>query len=223
MGEFTTLTASDGHELAAWRAGTEGAPKAGIVVVQEIFGVNSHIRAVADTYAAEGYLALAPALFDRLEPGIELGYDTDDVQRGRDIRSKIEHDDAVRDMEAAVEALAAQGLKVGVVGYCWGGSLAWNAATRLGKVSAAVGYYGGMIPDMADEKPKHPVMLHFGESDQSIPLEGVEKVRLAHPEVPVHIYPAGHGFNCDQRGSYHAQSAELARERTLEFFARYLV
>lgn len=222
MGEFVTLTASGGHELAAWRSEPEGTPRAGLVVVQEIFGVNSHIRAVADGFAADGYLVLAPALFDRVEPGIELGYDADDVQKGRDIRAKIAHDDAVKDMKAAVEALADESLKVGVVGYCWGGSLAWNAATRLERVAAAVGYYGGMIPDMADEQPKHPVMLHFGETDQSIPLEGVEKVRSAHPDVPIHIYPAGHGFNCDHRGSYHAESAALARERTLAFFAQTL-
>lgn len=222
MSEFVTLTASDGHELAAWKAEPDGAPRAGLVVVQEIFGVNSHIRAVADGFASGGYLVLAPALFDRLEPGIELGYDAEDVQKGRDIRAKIQHDDAVQDMNAAVESLAALGLKVGVVGYCWGGSLAWNAATRLDNVAAAVGYYGGMIPGMAGEQPRHPVMLHFGETDQSIPLEGVKKVEKAHPEVPIHIYPAGHGFNCDQRGSWDAESAELARKRTLEFFAKTL-
>lgn len=222
MGEFVTLTASDGHELAAWRTESGDAPRAGLVVVQEIFGVNAHIRAVADGFAADGYLALAPALFDRVKPGIELGYTPGDVQEGRAIRARIGHDDAVKDMEAAVNALAKEGLKVGVVGYCWGGSLAWNAATRLDNVSAAVGYYGGMIPDMADEQPKHPVMLHFGETDQSIPLEGVEKVKAAHPDAPVHVYPAGHGFNCDHRASFHAESAKLARRRTLEFLARHL-
>ncbi len=223
MGESVSLTADDGHQLAAYRAEPEGRPRAGLVVIQEIFGVNGHIRSLADGFAKDGYLALAPALFDRVEPGIEIGYTPDDVTRGRDIRAQIAHDDAVLDMTAAVAALKGEGLKVGVVGYCWGGSLAWNAATRLEDVAAAVGYYGGMIPDMIDEQPTHPVLLHFGELDQSIPLEGVEKVKAAHPQIPVHIYPgAGHGFSCDQRGSYDADAAKLARTRTMEFFAAHL-
>lgn len=222
MGDRVQLTAGDGHALAAYRAEPEGAPRAGLVVLQEIFGVNSHIRAVADGFAAEGYVVLAPALFDRVEPGIELGYTPEDVQAGRDIRARIAHDDAVRDMAAAAAALDAEGLKTGVVGYCWGGSLAWNAATRLAGVAASVGYYGGMIPDMIDEQPQAPVMLHFGERDQSIPMEKVETVMKAHPDVPVHIYPAGHGFNCDHRDAHHRESAKLARERTLDFFRRHL-
>ncbi len=222
MGETVKLTAGDGHELDAYRAEPEDVPRAGLVVIQEIFGVNGHIRAVADSYAAEGFTVLAPALFDRVEPGIELGYEADDIEKGREIRARIPHDDAVLDMAAAVDALKAEGLAVAVVGYCWGGSLAWNAATRLDGVSVSVGYYGGMIPDMADEQPKQPVMLHFGETDASIPLEGVETVRQKHPDVPVHIYPAGHGFSCDARGSYEPESAKLARQRTLAFFAQHL-
>lgn len=223
MGDMINLTAGDGHQLAAYRARPEGTPRAGLVVIQEIFGVNSHIRAVTDGFAKDGYLALAPAMFDRAKPGIELGYEADDIAEGRDVRAKIAHDDAVKDMAAAVIALKNEGLKIGVVGYCWGGSLAWNAATRLGDVGAAVGYYGGMIPDMIDEQPQHPVLLHFGELDQSIPLEGVEKIKAAHPGVPLHVYKgAGHGFNCDQRGSYDTESAALARTRTLEFFAENL-
>lgn len=222
MGETVTLTAGDGHELSAYRSEPQGTPRAGLVVIQEIFGVNSHIRAVADSYAAEGFAVLAPALFDRVEPGIEIGYAAEDVERGRDIRAKIAHDNAVLDVDAAVNALRDEGLAVAVVGYCWGGSLAWNAATRLDGVACAVGYYGGMIPDMADENPRSPVMLHFGETDASIPLEGVETVKKKHPQIPVHIYPAGHGFSCDARASYHAESAALARERTLAFFAEHL-
>lgn len=223
MGDMINLTAEDGHQFAAYRAAPEGTPRAGLVVIQEIFGVNSHIRAVTDGFAKDGFLALAPALFDRVKPGIELGYEDGDIAEGRDIRAKIAHDDAVKDMAAAVTALKNEGLKVGVVGYCWGGSLAWNAATRLEGVGAAVGYYGGMIPDMIDEQPKHPVLLHFGELDQSIPLEGVEKIKAARPDVPVHVYEgAGHGFNCDQRGSYDTESATLARTRTLAFFAENL-
>ncbi|RME99508.1 MAG: dienelactone hydrolase family protein [Alphaproteobacteria bacterium] len=222
MGEWISLQADDGHALAAYRAQGSDAPKAGLVVIQEIFGVNDHIRSVVEGFAWEGYRVLAPALFDRVAPGIELGYTPDDVARGREIRAQIAHEDALRDVKAAVNPLRAEGLKTGVVGYCWGGSLAWNAATRLEGVGAAVGYYGGMIPDMCDEVPKAPVMLHFGEQDASIPMEGVEKVKAAHPEVPVHVYPAGHGFNCDQRASFDAQSARLARERTLAFLAEHL-
>lgn len=214
------IETTDGHKLTGYLAEPSGSPKGALVVIQEIFGVNSHIRSLCDGFAADGYIALAPELFNRVGAGIELGYTPDDVQKGRDIRAQINHDDAVRDMEAAVTALA--GNRVGVVGYCWGGSLAWNAATRLDGISAAVGYYGGMIPDMVDEQPKHPVMLHFGETDQSIPMEGVQNVIAAHPGVPVHIYSAGHGFSCDQRGSYHAESAKLARERTMAFFDEHL-
>lgn len=222
MGEFVKVSAEDGHSLAAYRAEPDGSAKAGLVVVQEIFGVNSHIRSVADSYAAEGFTVLAPAMFDRVEPGIELGYTPEDIEQGREVRAKINHDDAVMDVAACVNALRGEGLKVAVVGYCWGGSLAWNAATRMDGVSVAVGYYGGMIPDMVDEQPKAPVLLHFGETDASIPMEGVEKVIAAHPDVPVHVYPAGHGFNCDARGSFDAESAALARERTLAFFAENL-
>lgn len=222
MGETVRLTASDGHGFDAYRAEPEGAPRAGLVVIQEIFGINSHIRSVADSYAGEGFTVLAPALFDRAEPGIEIGYTPEDVERGREIRAGIPHENAVLDVAAAIDTLRTEGLAVAVVGYCWGGSLAWNAATRLDGVSVSVGYYGGMVPDMADESPRCPVMLHFGETDASIPLDGVEKVKAAHPGVPVHIYPAGHGFSCDARGSYDAPSAALARERTLAFFAENL-
>lgn len=220
MGKTIDIPTTDGHKLSGYLAEPDGEPRGAIVVIQEIFGVNSHIRSVADGFAADGYIALAPAMFDRVGPDIELGYTPEDVQKGRDIRAKVDHGDAVRDMQAAVDAMS--GHKVGVVGYCWGGSLAWNAATRLDGVAAAVGYYGGMVPDMADEKPKHPVMLHFGETDQSIPMDGVNKVIATHPDIPIHIYPAGHGFNCDQRGSYDEPSAKLARERTMAFFAEHI-
>ncbi|MDH3579396.1 MAG: dienelactone hydrolase family protein [Hyphomicrobiales bacterium] len=222
MGETVTLTARDGHELNAYRSEPKGTPRGGLVIIQEIFGVNTHIRAVADSYAGEGFIVLAPALFDRFEPGIELGYAAEDIEKGREIRGKIAHDDAVLDMGAAVDALREQQLAAAVVGYCWGGSLAWNAATRLDGVACAVGYYGGMIPDMADEDPRSPVMLHFGETDGSIPLEGVERVKKKHPDIPVHLYPAGHGFNCDMRDSYDAESAAQARKRTLAFLAEHL-
>ena len=205
LGKTITLEAGDGHRLTGYWADPLREPKGALVVIQEIFGVNSHIRAVADGFADDGYIALAPALFDRAGPGIELGYTPEDVETGREIRAKIDHDDAVRDMEAAVKAL--NGHNVGVVGYCWGGSLAWNAATRLKGVNAAVGY---------------PVLFPLLYTTLSIPMDRLRKVIATHPEVPVHIYPAGHGFNCDQRGSYDAASATLARQRTLEFFEEHV-
>lgn len=222
MGAMITLTAEDGHRLSAYRAAPAGRPRAGLVVIQEIFGVNSHIRRVADGFAADGYVALAPAVFDRVERDFATGYQPADIERGREIRSKVGWDAMVVDVRAAVRALAAEGLRVGVVGYCMGGSLAWLAATRIDGVAAAVGYYGGAVAEFASERPRCPVLLHFGETDQSIPREHWDRIRAAHPEVPLHVYPAGHGFNCDERASYHEPSARLARERTLEFFARHL-
>ena len=220
MGKTVDIETVDDNELTGYLAEPQERPKGGLVVIQEIFGVNSHIRQVADGFAKDGYIVLAPAMFNRVAPGIELGYTPEDIEKGREIRAKIDHEDAVRDMTAAVNAL--KGQPIGVVGYCWGGSLAWNAATRLNDVNAAVGYYGGMIPDMVDEQPQHPVMLHFGERDQSIPIEGVEKIKAGHPDIPIHIYPSGHGFSCDHRGSYDAECAKLARERTVAFFAEHL-
>jgi carboxymethylenebutenolidase len=222
MGEMLTLNAEDGHQLGAYRATPSGAPRAGLVVIQEIFGVNGHIQRVTDGFAADGYAALAPALFDRVERNIQIGYTPADIEQGREIRGKISTDDAVRDVRAAVRQLAGQGLKVGVVGYCWGGTMAWLAATRIDGLAAAVGYYGGGIADAAGEKPQCPVLLHFGETDASIPKEHYEKMMRLHPALPVHIYPAGHGFNCDERGSYDAASAKLARQRTIAFFRQHL-
>ena len=222
MGETITLTAEDGHKLAAYRVAPKGTPRGGLVVIQEIFGVNSHIKRVADGFAADGYVALAPAIFDRVERDFAIGYKPEDIERGRGVRGKLPIEDAVKDVRAAVKALAAERLKVGVVGYCFGGTLAWLAATRIDGVACAVGYYGGGIADTAAEKPRCPVLLHWGETDQSIPPEHHARVRTAHPDLPMHVYPAGHGFNCDERASYHEPSAKLARQRTLEFFAKHL-
>jgi carboxymethylenebutenolidase len=217
------LTAADGHKLSAYRAEAKAASKTGLAVLQEIFGVNSHIRSVADRFAADGFIAVAPALFDRVKPGIEMGYGPEDIERGRETRAQVSLDQALADTQAAIAALNEEGLKVGVVGYCWGGSLAWAAATRLDGVTCCVGYYGGQIPDMADEQPRCPVMLHFGEQDNSIPMDKIEIVRAKHPEVPLFTYPgAGHGFSCDARGSYHAESAAKARERSLAFLREHL-
>ena len=221
MGTTIKARAADGHELDVYRAEPAGRARGGLVIAQEIFGVNSHIRAVCDGYAADGYLVVAPALFDRVERGVELGYQSDDVASGRKLREPISLEQALLDMEAAAREVAGAG-KVGVVGYCWGGSIAWVAATRSRSFAATVGYYGGMVPDLAAEQPGCPVQLHFGDQDQSIPLAGVEKVKAAHPEVQVYIYPAGHGFNCDQRAAHHPESARLARERTLAFLAEHL-
>jgi len=223
MGTTVTLTAEDGHAFSAYRAAPKGTPKGGLVVIQEIFGVNHHIRNVSDGFANDGYVALAPAIFDRAERGFETGYQPADIERGRGIRGKIDITDMVKDIRAAVGALAAEGLKVGVVGYCLGGTLAWLAATRIKGVACAVSYYGGGVAETAAEKPGCPVLFHFGETDQSIPPEHHAKIRAAHPELPMHIYPvAGHGFSCDERGAYHAPSATLARTRTMEFLAKHL-
>ena len=222
MGEKLTLHAEDGHKFSAYRATPAGTPRGGLVIIPEIFGVNAHVRRVCDGFAGDGYVALAPALFDRVEPGYETGYGQDDVERGRNVRQKLGWDLMVTDMRAAVEALKKGGPKVGVVGYCMGGSMAWLSATRIPGVAAAVGYYGGAVAEFADETPRCPVLLHFGESDTTIPREQWDKIREAQPTVPMHIYPAGHGFNCDARGSYHEPSARLARERTLEFLRRHM-
>ncbi len=216
--ETVKLTADDGHSFDAYVARPSDQPRAGLVVIQEIFGVNVHIRGVADSYAAEGYLAIAPALFDRVSPGIELGYDKDDIAEGREIRGKIAWEQALADISAALGFVAGAG-KAGVVGYCWGGSLAWLTATRL-KPAAAVCYYGGNIYEHRDEQPNCPVVFHFGEEDSGIPMDQVKAVGEAHPEEELYSYPAGHGFNCDMRGSYHAESAALARERSLTFLKR---
>jgi carboxymethylenebutenolidase len=222
MSESVTLTAADGHQLGAYvaRPGTE--PIAGLVVVQEIFGVNAHIRSVADGYAQDGFLAVAPALFDRIERGVELNYEGADMEKARTFIPKLDIEKALADVAAAMEfAVNATGKKVGVVGYCLGGTLAWLAATRL-HPAAAVGYYGGRIANYAAEKPSAPVMLHFGKQDLHIPAEEVEKVHAAHPYVEIYWYDAGHGFNCDARASYNKEASRLARERSLSFLKKYL-
>lgn len=222
VGEHVKMKAEDGHELDAYVAAPAGDPIAALVVVQEVFGVNAHIRSVADGYARDGFLAVAPALFDRVQPGVELGYEGEDVQKAMALRKKLDLDDMIKDTAAAIEyARQRVGRKTGVIGYCFGGAIAWLAACRL-KVDAAVGYYGGLIPQYAGEQPRCPVMLHFGRKDQHIPREAIVKIEEAHPEVPVFLYDAGHGFNCDARASYDAASAKLARERSLQFLKENL-
>lgn len=222
MSEHVKLQASDGHELDAYVAHPAGEPIAGLVVVQEIFGVNPHIRSVADGYAKDGFLAVAPALFDRYERGLELGYEGADMQKAMSLIPGLNLDHALKDTAAAIEYARRQaGKKVGVIGYCFGGTIAWLAAARPG-VDAAVGYYGGQIAKFADEHPKAPIMLHFGKLDQHIPKQSIDAVQAAHPQVPVFWYDAGHGFNCNDRASYNAEAAKLARERSLEFLKKHL-
>ena len=220
MGERIELTASDGHRLGAYLARPDGAAKAGLVICQEIFGVNAHIREVTDGFAAEGYLAIAPALFDRIEPGVELAYTADDTARGRALRTALAWDRVMLDVGAAAAEVRA-GAGVGVVGYCWGGSLAWLAACRL-PVAAAVGFYGGQIHEHRAETPNCPVLLHFGERDPIITKEHVAEIAALHPEVPIFTYDAGHGFNCTARADYDAEAAAVARWRTLDFLAQHL-
>lgn len=226
MGQFTQLKAADGQAIPAYVAQPQGKPRGGIVVIQEIFGVNSHIRSVADGYAADGYLAVAPAIFHRVKPDVELGYQQDDMTAGMGLKAAVEALPApgvMQDIQAAIQH-ASQAGKVGIVGYCYGGLLAWRSACTLDGLSAAAPYYGGGVttPEEIARKPKCPVLAHFGDQDHWIPLDSVEAFKKAHPEVEVHVYHANHGFNCDQRGSYDATAAKLARERTLAFFRKHV-
>lgn len=222
MGKAVKLQAGDGHQLDAYVAEPEGAPRAGLVVVQEIFGVNPHIRSVADRFAKEGFFVVAPAIFDRVEGQVELGYDGEAMQQGMALAQKLSIDHAVMDVDAALAyAVKETGKPAGVVGFCFGGTLAWLSATRLAP-AAAVGYYGGQIVRFADEKPRVPLMLHFGKHDAHIPEADVAKVQAAHPEVEIYWYDAGHGFNCDMRGSFDEKAAKEAMTRTLAFFDKHL-
>ena len=216
--ETIQLRSADGFGFGVYQARPEGSPRGAVVVIQEIFGVNDHIRRVADGYAADGYLALAPQIFDRVEPSVELGYGESDMGRGIELAfQKLDHAQTLLDLQATVDLAAGAG-RVGVVGYCFGGLLAWRAACQVSGVAAAVCYYGGGIAREAELEPRCPVMMHFGERDAHIPISDVEKIRAAQPDASVFVYPADHGFNCDQRGSFDADSAALARRRTLEFF-----
>lgn len=223
MGQMIQLTAEDGVTISAYRAEPAGTPRAGLVVIQEIWGVNNHIQSVADGYAADGYLSIAPALFDRVEPGVMMHeYNSETMQKGFGYMQKVDVDKAVLDVAAAVKAASEAG-KVGVVGFCFGGRMAWLSASRVDGVSASVPYYGGGVPGLASEQPRCPVMLHFGKLDTHIPLDEVAEFGKAHPTLPIHLYEgADHGFNCDQRDSYNPAAAKLARERTLEFLGQHV-
>lgn len=228
MGQWIELTAADGQALKAWQARPAGAPRGAVVVLQEIFGVNAHIRAVTDGYAEAGYLAVAPATFQRLRPDVELGYEEHDIRVGIGLKAAAEALPApgvLADVQAAIDhAAQASGGRVAVIGYCWGGLLAWRAAALLDGLAAAVPYYGGGMTAPAElaRLPRVPVQAHLSDHDQSVPMAGVEALRQAHPQVEVHVYAAAHGFNCDQRAAWNEAAARLARERTLAFLARHL-
>lgn len=228
MGSMIELKAADGTAVPAYEARPVGNPKGAVVVIQEIFGVNSHIRQVADGYAAQGYVAVAPAAFQRVKPGVELGYTDADMGEGFGYKTAVEALPApgvMQDIQAAIDhAAKVSGGKVGIVGYCWGGLLTWRAACTLSGLSAAVPYYGGGVTNEAEaaRQTKVPVLAHFAEEDKWIPMDSVEAFKKAHPEVQVHTYAAHHGFNCNQRGSWHAPSAQLASDRSLAFFAQHL-
>jgi carboxymethylenebutenolidase len=220
MGSTINLTASDGHTLSAYVAGPQDASK-GLVVIQEIFGVNHHIRDMADRFAAEGYAVCAPALYDRVEKGVELGYTEADIAKGREYRMKLTDAQLMADVEAAAKHLA--GKKIGIVGYCFGGTVAWWGATRSRSFSAASCWYGGGIAGTKEERPNCPVQMHFGEKDASIPMTDVDAIRAVQPNVEVYLYPgAGHGFGCGERASFNKEAYELAQQRTLAFFAKHL-
>ena len=213
--ETIALTAADGHRLPAYRAIPSEQTRGQLVVLHEFFGLNDHIRSVADRFAALGYATIVPGLVDRAEPGAEHGYDPAGIAAGRALRARIPFEDSLRDAQAAIDFVAPFG-KVGVVGYCWGGSLAFFAATRLRDLVCAVGYYGSQIVEGAHEVPRVPTMLHFGDIDASIPLSDVEKIRRARPDVSIYVYPGRHGFNCDARANYEPASAQIALGRTLD-------
>jgi len=226
MGQFVQLQSADGFNFPAYVAQPIGAPSGGLVVLQEIFGVNSHIRSVADGYAADGYFVVAPSTFHRVKAGVDLGYTEADMGEGFGLKTAVEalpEPGVMPDIQAAVDH-AAQAGKVGILGYCWGGLLTWRSACALNGLSAAVPFYGGGITGGADahRTPKVPVMAHFADQDQWIPMDTVDAFRKDQPGVQLHVYPAHHGFNCDQRGSYNEAAAKLARERTLAFLAQHL-
>ena len=218
MGDWITLTAADGHALSAWQEKPTSPPVAGLVLVQEAFGVNAHIRDIAGRFAALGYHVVAPAMYDRYERGFEVGYSEAEVARGISFLPGLDWDKALLDVDAALQAVRAVASKVGIVGYCFGGSMAWMAACRV-DVDAAVCYYGSRIPMLADETPRCPLIAHFGRQDKGIPLEKVEQVAAAHADIPIYLYDAGHGFACDRRAAFDRPSHELAWRRSVDFLA----
>jgi carboxymethylenebutenolidase len=222
MGTQVELKAADGHSFNAYLAQPSGKPKGGMIVVQEIFGVNKHIRDVADGYAADGYLAIAPAFYDRVQRGFDVGYEPKDMEAGFGIMQKVKWDEVLQDAAAALTRVKTAG-KVGIVGYCWGGTAAWLAAAKLDGLACAIPYYGGGIYGVRDQKPRVPVLCHFGELDKSPTPEQAKEIIAAQPGIEHFFYPgAGHGFNCTMRGSYNPEAAKLAKQRTLEFLTKHV-
>lgn len=217
-GKMESMRMNDGAEIGVYHVGPVGPRRGGLVLIQEIFGVTDHIREQCDLFAAQGYEVLAPSLYDREEPGFIAGYGPEDRQKAVRV-ARVEHpfDLSVKDSQTCIDALRAKG-PVFIVGYCYGGSVAWAAACRCTGLAAASGYYGGNIGEMAEETPRCPTILHFGRQDAHIPPEVGEKVKRLHPDVMVYLYDAGHGFNSDRRADYNEAAAKLARERTLELF-----
>lgn len=220
MGEMITITSKDGTTLSAYQATPKEDPCGGLVVLQEIFGLNSHIRSVCDSFAEDGWLVIAPALFDPARPDVQLSYNADGIAQGRALKEQVD-ERAEMDI-ASTLALFDEGLKRGVVGYCWGGSLAWRMACHHNILDGSICYYGGELPALRTLKSCCPVMAHFGRLDASIPIDKVEDFIAAQPNLDCHLYDADHGFNCDQRGQYNAENAALARQRTDEFLAEHI-
>lgn len=222
MGQHVKLTTADAHSLGSYRADPAGKPKGGMIVIQEIFGVNHHIRAVCDRLAALGYAAIAPAVFDRFVRDFECGYTPDEIAHARSYLGNLNWDNMVLDMTAAKGEMKDVG-PIGVIGFCMGGTAAFLAATRIPGIAAAVSYYGGQIARFADEKPKCPLQMHFGEKDEGIPLTTVEEIKKKQPQAETYVYPgAPHGFYCDERASYRKEAGDLAWSRTQEFLAKHM-
>ena len=215
------LTAADGNTLSAYRADPSDSPKGAVVVLQEVFGIDPHIKKVTENFAAQGYVAIAPALFDRVKKNVELGYDEAGLAAGLDLKNQVETTDAIADIQAAVDSVKDTG-KVAIVGYCWGGYLAYLAANKVNGLACAIGYYGGGITELTQEKRKIPTLVHFSEEDPLIPFEDVVHFRAYRPDVSAFSYPAGHGFNCAERGSYNEEAATKALERTLFWISQYV-
>ena len=221
MGEIINATASDGHEFDIYLAQSKGSPRGGIVLIQEIFGVNNHIKSVAERFSSNGYLVGAPSLFDRVQPDIQLGYSTEDVIRGKELKANWGKEKPLIDIIATLNIVRSAG-RVAIVGYCWGGTLAWLSACHVDGFNAAISYYGGGIGQLLSIEPRCPSIFHFGEQDHAIPAEEINSLRQAHPECPIYLYPAGHGFNCEQRDSFNSTSSAIAFERTIQHLDKYI-
>jgi carboxymethylenebutenolidase len=222
LGKQFSLTAADKHQLGAYRADPTSKAIGGIVVIQEIFGVNHHIRAVCDRLAGEGYAAVAPALFDRTEKNFECGYTPDEIANARKFIANPDFGAMLRDTQAAIDELKKEG-PVAIMGFCMGGTIAFLAACEASNLAAAVCYYGGHIIKMVDKRPKCPTQMHFGEKDASIPMDAVETIKQKHPECEIYVYPdAAHGFHCDERASFHDPAAKLAWSRSMEFLKKHV-